>query len=55
VPRELNSSFESQTVLNEELDNNILALYGPCTSYEDISSHLQEIYGVDVSNIFCNR
>ena len=61
MPRDRNSSFEPQivkkrqTVLNEELDNNILALYGPCTSYEDISSHLQEIYGVDVSNIFCNR
>jgi len=56
VPRDRNSSFEPQvvkkrqTILNEELDNNILALYGLGTSYEDISSHLQEIYGVDVSN-----
>ena len=50
-----NSSFEPQivkkrqTVLNEELDNKILALYGLGTSYEGIASHLQEIYGVDVS------
>lgn len=55
VPRDRNSSFEPQlvkkrqTILNEELDNKILALYGLGTSYDDISSHLQEIYGVDVS------
>lgn len=54
VPRDRNSSFEPQiikkrqTVLNEELDNKILALYGLGTSYEDITAHLQEIYGVDV-------
>jgi transposase-like protein len=55
VPRDRNSSFEPhivkkrQTVLNEELDHKILALYGLGTSYDDISSHLSEIYGVEVS------
>ena len=55
VPRDRNSSFEPQivkkrqTVLNEELDNKILALYGLGTSYADISHHLQEIYGVETS------
>ena len=55
VPRDRNSSFEPQlikkrqTVLNEELDNKILALYGLGASYDDISQHLQEIYGVGVS------
>lgn len=55
VPRDRNSSFEPQivkkrqTILTEELDNKILALYGLGTSYDDISSHLSEIYGVDVS------
>jgi len=55
VPRDRNSSFEPQlvkkrqTILSEELDSKILALYGLGTSYEDISSHLQEVYGVDVS------
>jgi putative transposase len=38
-----------QTVLTEELDNKILALYGLGTSYDDISHHLQDIYGVEVS------
>jgi transposase-like protein len=52
VPRDRNSSFEPQiikkrqTVLNDELDNKILALYGLGTSYDDISSHLSDIYGV---------
>lgn len=34
-------------MLNEELDNKILALYGLGTSYVDISDHLQEIYDVE--------
>ena len=55
VPRDRNGSFEPQlikkrqTILNEELDNKILALYGLGTSYDGIVSHLQEIYGVEVS------
>lgn len=55
VPRDRNGSFEPQlvkkrqTILNEELDQKILALYGLGTSYAGISSHLQDIYGVDVS------
>ena len=56
VPRDRNSSFEPQlikkrqTILNEELDNKILALYGLGTSYDGIANHLQEIYGVEVSS-----
>lgn len=56
TPRDRNSSFEPQlikkrqTVLNNELDNKILALYSLGTSYEGIASHLQEIYGVEVSS-----
>lgn len=55
VPRDRNGSFEPQlvkkrqTILNEELDQKILALYGLGTSYSGISDHLQDIYGVDVS------
>ena len=56
VPRDRNSTFEPQlvkkrqTILNEELDNKILALYGLGTSYDGIASHLQEIYGLEVSS-----
>jgi transposase-like protein len=55
VPRDRNSTFEPQlikkrqTILTEELDNKILALYGLGTSYEGIAHHLEEIYGVEVS------
>lgn len=55
VPRDRNGSFEPQivkkrqTVLTEELDNKILALYSLGNSYDGIVSHLSEIYGVDVS------
>jgi len=55
TPRDRNSSFEpqivkkNQTVLTEELDNKIIALYGLGMSYRDISSHMQEIYGIEIS------
>lgn len=55
VPRDRNSSFEPQlvkkrqTILNDELDSKILALYSLGTSYSDISGHLQDLYGVEVS------
>jgi transposase-like protein len=55
VPRDRNCSFEPklikkrQTILNEELDNKILALYSLGTSYDLIENHLSEIYGVEVS------
>lgn len=54
-PRDRNGSFEPQlikkrqTVVNEELDNKILDLYRLGNSYADISSHLADIYGVEVS------
>jgi len=56
TPRDRNGSFEPQiikkrqTVLTEELDNKILSLYSLGTSYDQIASHLEEIYGVEVSN-----
>ena len=55
VPRDRNGSFEPklikkrQTILGDELDQKILALYALGTSYNDITHHLQDIYGVDVS------
>ena len=49
APRDRNSSFDpqivkkNQTVLTEELDNKIIALYGLGMSYRDISGHIEEI------------
>lgn len=50
TPRDRDGSFEPeivkkrQTVLNESLDNKVLALYALGMSYEAISGHLAEMY-----------
>jgi putative transposase len=55
TPRDREGSFEPQivkkrqTVLNASLDTKILGLYGLGMSYEDIVSHLKEMYDFDVS------
>jgi putative transposase len=55
TPRDRNSSFEPQIVkkrqrvLNEELDEKIISLYGLGLSYSDIRKHLQEMYGLETS------
>jgi len=38
-----------QTTLNDELEHKIIALYGLGMSYKDISAHLEEMYGLEVS------
>lgn len=38
-----------QTTLNDELEQKIIALYGLGMSYKDISVHIQEMYGLEVS------
>jgi len=55
TPRDRLGSFEPeivkkrQTVLNESLDNKVLSLYSIGMSYEGISEHLAEMYGLEVS------
>lgn len=55
TPRDREGSFEPeivkkrQTVLNESLDNKILALYAIGMSYSAIAEHLSEMYGLEVS------
>ncbi len=38
-----------QTTLNDELEQKIIALYGLGMSYKDISAHLEEMYGLEIS------
>ena len=38
-----------QTTLNDEIEQKIIALYGLGMSYKDISYHLEEIYGLEIS------
>lgn len=55
TPRDREGSFDPQivkkrqTVLNASLDNKILGLYSLGMSYQDIISHLKEMYDFDVS------
>jgi putative transposase len=55
TPRDRAGTFEPQlvkkrqTILNDSLDDKIIGLYGLGMSYEDIRSHMQEMYGVEVS------
>jgi putative transposase len=56
TPRDREGSFDPQivkkrqTVLNASLDNKILGLYSLGMSYQDIASHLKEMYDFDVSS-----
>jgi putative transposase len=56
TPRDRDSSFEPltiekrQTMLPKDLEDKILGLYGLGMSYSDIQAHLQEMYGVYVSD-----
>jgi len=56
TPRDRNSSFQPQlikkrqTILTEELDQKIISLFALGNSYNDITNHLQDIYGVEISN-----
>ena len=53
--RDRNSSFEPQlvrkrqTTLSKGLDEKILSMYGRGMSYNDIQSHLEELYGLEIS------
>lgn len=55
TPRDRNSSFEPeivkkrQTYLGDALENKIISLYSLGMSYNDISGHIEELYGIEVS------
>lgn len=55
-PRDRNSTFEPQTIekrqrsLSEDIDRQIVALFGRGMSYSDIQGHLREMYDVEISD-----
>lgn len=61
TPRDRNGTFEPELIakrqrtLGVDLDRQILALYARGASYGDISDHLQEMYGLDVSTATISR
>jgi len=56
TPRDRAGTFEPQIVkkhqthLTDELERKIIGLFALGTSYRDIRSHIEEIYGISVSN-----
>lgn len=54
-PRDRAGTFQPQIIekrqvrLTEDMDRKILSMYGLGMSYSDIKAHMQEIYGVEVS------
>jgi len=55
TPRDRDGSFEpqiikkGQTVLTEDLDKKIINLYASGMSYSSISTHIKNMYGIDIS------
>lgn len=55
TPRDRDASFEPkivekrQIILNEEIENKIISLYGLGNSYNDIKKHIEELYGINIS------
>ena len=41
---------KNQTVLTDELDRKVLSMYALGMSYQDIASHLSEMYDLDISH-----
>lgn len=58
TPRDRNSSFQPelvkkrQTRLGNSIENKIIALYALGMSYRDITDHMQEMYGLELSPAF---
>lgn len=56
TPRDRAGTFEPQLVkkhqthLTDELERKVLALYALGTSYQDIRGHIQDLYGIELSN-----
>jgi putative transposase len=55
TPRDRNGTFEPQLVkmhqthLTDEIERKILSLFALGSSYQDISGHIAELYGIEVS------
>lgn len=55
TPRDRDGTFspqlvkKHQTSLNDEIEQKIIAMYGVGLSYHDISGHLRDLYGLEVS------
>lgn len=60
TPRDRTGTFEPQLIkkhqthLTDEIERKILSLYALGSSYRDISGHIGELYGIDISSATIN-
>ena len=60
TPRDRNSTFEPeivkkrQTILGTSLENKIISLYALGMSYQDIRDHIEDMYGIEMSQGMLN-
>jgi Transposase and inactivated derivatives len=61
VPRDRNGEFEpqvlkkNQTSISQDIEEKILSMYAKGMTTEDIGTHIQDIYGIDVSDSTVSR
>jgi putative transposase len=61
TPRDRNSTFEPeivkkrQTILGTSLENKIISLYALGMSYQDIRDHIEDMYGIEMSQGMLNQ
>ena len=61
VPRDRKSEFEpkvlrkNQTSISQDIEEKILSMYAKGMTTGDIEAHIQDIYGVDVSDTTVSR
>jgi transposase-like protein len=61
TPRDRNSTFDPeivkkrQTILGTSLENKIISLYAMGISYQDIRDHIEDMYGIEMSQGMLNQ
>ena len=61
TPQDRHSNFEPQivkkrqTIIADSMQEKIIALYGQGTSFRDISQHVEEIYGTEISHTLLSQ
>lgn len=61
IPRDRNGDYEPQVIkkyqntLNQDMEEKIISMYAKCMTTGDIENHLNDLYGIDVSDSTISR
>ena len=55
IPRDRNGEFEPQLVKKGDIEKKIIFMYAKGMTGNDISAHIEDIYGIDVSDSTISR